>query len=345
MLSQKEVESVMSTLNDEQIYFLQYRTKQRKKSRWLQTLATYKGLDIDEKMSEQEIEEMLEDWVLVDIKDGGYQKRPYKCDCGQALRFQYIIQNKKECAIRSLGENCFENYLQLPPAIIKDIKKGMYLIDLERDEILVKYKKKLYYPLQSFLHLAIPQDFIDQHEVGLPLTDNQIATVERLHKQYEEEKKLASLFLRLTIEQQQFISKWSQEDRRELLLMIEEGHAECLFQTDEASIYHPFIKRQMELKLPLLEKQKQQLNESQMKQKRAKQFHALTVEQQQFLLTFDHEDQAALLDRIHKPLYYNHQSIEHLPLDARIKKQVELQLPLLKEQIYEIQVALNRVVT
>ncbi len=42
------------------------------------------------------------------------------------------------------------------------------------------------------MHLPLPQDVIDQYEVGLPLTDNQIDLVERIHTRYEEEKKLFS---------------------------------------------------------------------------------------------------------------------------------------------------------
>ncbi|MFC0471332.1 hypothetical protein ACFFHM_12745 [Halalkalibacter kiskunsagensis] len=49
-----------------------------------------------------------------------------------------------------------------------------------------------------------------------------------------------------------------------------------------------------------------------------------------------------MLDRIHKPFYYTYESIEALSLDDRIKKQVELQLPLLKEQMHEIDIAQNK---
>ena len=114
LLAKKDIELVINQLNDEQVSFLTNRIKIKKKSRWLQLLANFKGIDIDEKMSDQDIEERLEDWILVDVKDGGYQKRPYKCDCGQTLRFQYVIRKKAEGASRYLGENCLENYLSLP---------------------------------------------------------------------------------------------------------------------------------------------------------------------------------------------------------------------------------------
>ncbi|WP_332695532.1 hypothetical protein [Halalkalibacter lacteus] len=342
LLAQKEVEAAMGNLNEEQIYFLTYRMKIKKKSRWLQVLANYKGIDIDEKMSNQDIEEKIKDWVLVDILDGGYKKRPYKCDCGQSLRFQYIIQNKKEGTVRQLGENCFENYLSLPSSVIKDVKNGMYAIDLERDEILIKYKKNLFYPLASYMHLSLPQDIIDQYEAGLPLSDNQIKLVERINARYEEEKKLSFLFQRLNINQQQFVSKMNQEDRRELLLSIEDGCAEGFFPDEEILEYEETTQRQIQLHLPLLERQKQEVREWKLAKDRQEQLHSLTPEQREFILSFSKEDQAALLDTVQKPLYYSIESIKNLPLETRIKKQVELNLPLLKEQIYQINVAQNR---
>ncbi|GAE28640.1 hypothetical protein JCM9140_4893 [Halalkalibacter wakoensis JCM 9140] len=270
MLSKEEVEAVMHTLTEEQIYFLKHQLIRKKKSRWLHTLANFKGMDLNDKMSMEEMEDKLEDWMLFDIKDGGYQKRPYKCDCGQSLRFQYIIHKKSEGAVRYLGENCFESYLSLPPSVIREIKKGMYSIDLERDEILVKHKKSLHYPLQEYLHLPLPKEITDQHEIGLPLTDNQIRQVERIHTHYEEEKKLSTLFQRLTIEQQQFISKLNQEDRRELLLLIEDGLAESFLQVDDYSDYDQTLQKQIQLNLPLLERQQQALEEWALTKKRRK---------------------------------------------------------------------------
>ncbi|MFC0559220.1 hypothetical protein [Halalkalibacter alkalisediminis] len=342
LLAQKEVESVMSQLNEQQVSFLTQRMKVKKKSRWLQVLANYKGINIDEKMSNEEIEERLEDWVLVDLLDGGYKKRPHKCDCGQSIRFQYIIENITEGTVRHLGENCFENYLSLPSNVIKDVKNGMYAIDLERDDILVKYKKNLFYPLVSYMHVSIPQDIIDQYELGLPLSDHQIALVERLHARYEEEKKLSSLFQRLTIEQQQFVSKLNQEDRRELLLSTEDGLAHCFFLEDDLSEYEETTRRQIELHLPLLERQKQEISAWKLAKQRQEQLHSLTSEQREFVLSCSNKDQDALLDRVRKPLYYSIESIQKLPLDARIKKQIELKLPLLDEQVYQINVVQNR---
>jgi hypothetical protein len=336
LLAQKEVESMMNTLTNEQCFFLTTQMKIKKKSRWLQVLANYKGIELDEKMDILEMEDKIKDWVLVDILDGGYRKRKYKCDCGQSLRFQYVIENKKEGALRKLGENCFENYLSLPASVIKDVKSGMFAIDVERDEILLKHKKNLFFPLDSYLHLSLPKDIIYQYEVGLPLSDNQIALVERIHTQYEEEKKLSTLFQRLNIEQQRFVAKMHQKDRRELLLSIEDGFAEGFFPDEDVSEYSETIQMHFKLHLPLLEKQKQEMREWKTAKKRQERLQALTPEQREFVLTLSEEEQNELLGEIQKPLYYSLESIKNLSIDPRIKKQVELRLPLIKKQIYEV---------
>jgi len=72
------------------------------------------------------------------------------------------------------------------------------------------------------------------------------------------------------------------------------------------------------------------------------QLRSLTPEQREFVLTFTEEEQAELLDRIQKPLYYQVDQIKNLPVDNRIKQQVALHLPLLKEQIHQLNVAQNR---
>ena len=156
LLSKKHLEETMNLLTEEQKDYLENRLKIRRKSEWLQILATYKGVDITEDMNVDEIEDKIDDWILIDCLDGGFKQRPYKCDCGQPLRFQYIIQNKKEGEVRKLGENCFEKYLSLPASVIKDVKSGMYNIDLERDEILTKLHQKVFFPLSNYLHLKLP---------------------------------------------------------------------------------------------------------------------------------------------------------------------------------------------
>lgn len=336
ILTKTELEQATELLNDEQRFFIENRLKIQKKSQWLQVLATYKGIDIKEDMSVEEIENKIDDWILIDFLDGGFGQKPYKCDCGHALRFQYIIQNKKAGEIRKLGESCFEKYISLPPSVIKDVKSGMYNIDLERDEILTKLKKKLFFPLDKYLHLKLPPDIVEQHQVGLPLTDLQINLVERIHERYEEEKRLAAVFNELNGEQKHFVSKMRYKERRELLLSLEAGYTEELVPDEEMDFYDEDIQNHMKLKLPLLHHQQLRVKQIRAVIRRKHKMMKLDDKQKEWVLQFPIDEQDELLNNLGKPAYYLPETNQRIPLSPEILKNIELKLPLLRRQLKEI---------
>ena len=312
LLSKKHLEETMSVLTEEQKDYLENRLKIRRKSEWLQILATYKGVDITEDMNVDEIEDQIDDWILIDCLDGGYKQRPYKCDCGQPLRFQYIIQNKKEGEVRKLGENCFEKYLSLPASVIKDVKSGMYNIDLERDEILTKLRKKVFFPLSNYLHLKIPPHIIEQYELGLPLLDRQIQLIEKINVNYKEEKKLSDLFDRLDSRQKAYVSKMNHKERRELLLSLEKGFIAELIPDEEIPDFDETIKKQIELQLPLLKEQQEIIKDYKIKKKREKFLNRLTEEQTNWFFEFNLTEQNEMLEKVNDNSLLHNKSGERL---------------------------------
>ena len=56
MLSRKQLETTMDGLTEKQRDFLENKLKVRRKSQWLQILAKYKGVDITNEMSVEEVE-------------------------------------------------------------------------------------------------------------------------------------------------------------------------------------------------------------------------------------------------------------------------------------------------
>ena len=339
LLSKKHLEETMILLTEEQKDYLENRLKIRRKSEWLQILATYKGVDITNDMNVDEIEDKIDDWILIDCLDGGFKQRPYKCDCGQALRFQYIIQNKKGGEVRKLGENCFEKYLSLPASVIKDVKSGMYNIHLERDEILTKLHQKVFFPLSHYLHLQIPLHIIEQYEIGLPLLDSQIHLIKKINETYKEEKKLSRLFDSLDSNQKAYVSKMNQKERRELLLSLENGFIAELIPDDEIPDTEESIKKQIELQLPLRKEQQERIYDYKMKKKREKLFERLTAEQKNTLLKFNVKEQHELLEKLNEPSYYTLNQLKGLPIDEEIINQLQLELPLLTRHLSEIRLA------
>ena len=339
LLSKKHLEETMSALTEEQKDYLENRLKIRRKSEWLQILATYKGVDITNDMNVDEIEDKIDDWILIDCLDGGYKRRPYKCDCGQSLRFQYIIQNKKEGEVRKLGEHCFEKYLSLPASVIKDVKSGMYNIDLERDEILTKLPQKVFFPLSNYLHLKLPSHIVEQYELGLPLLDRQIQLVEKINVSYKEEKKLSRLFDRLDSQQKAYVSKMNQKERRELLLSLENGFIAELIPDEEIPDFDECIKKQIELQLPLLKEQQGIIKDYKIKKKREKFLNRLTKEQTKWFFEFNLTEQNEMLEKVNITPYYTINQVKGLPISEEIITQLQFNLPLLNRHLNEIRFA------
>lgn len=150
---------------------------------------------LSEGMTEAEVEEELDSWVLREVLDGGFGNKPYRCECGTPLRYQYIVLHTKEKKIYKLGEICLENYTNLSPEIISDIKKGFHTIDLERDEILMKYRNQQFFSLEKFRYIeTVPEEIIKQVEVGHPLIDRQIQTVYQIKTKYDKEVQFQKVY-------------------------------------------------------------------------------------------------------------------------------------------------------
>lgn len=339
LLTKQQLEKTMDSLTEEQKEFLDNRLKIRRKSQWLQILANYKGVDITDGMSLEDIENKIDDWILIDCLDGGYKKRPYKCDCGQALRFQYIIQNKKEGEVRKLGEHCFEKYLSLPASVIKDVKSGLYTINLERDEILTKLHTRMFFPLSAFLHLNIPPEIVAQYEVGLPLTDNQIRYVEKIKVRYEEEKRLSRIFDGLDSNQKVYVSKMNRAERRELLLSLENGVIGELIPDNEIPDFDEGIKRHNELGLPLLKRQKDTIREFKIKRRKERFLIGLTEEQKAWFSSFPEHEQKEIVEKANEIPIYTLNHLKGLSVNDEVIKQLQFNFPLLNRHLVEIHIA------
>ncbi len=157
-LTENEVNRFIQLLDDRQRAFLEDYVKQSKKSKWLEQLARKKGIVVlQDNMSTTDIWNKINDWELKEILDGGYGERPYRCECGMPLRFCFVVHHRQENKTYRLGETCLTNYTMLSPDLIKDITNGFHTIDLERDDILIKFEWGWQLP---------------EHYEGLPLPDS-----------------------------------------------------------------------------------------------------------------------------------------------------------------------------
>jgi hypothetical protein len=188
-LSKSEVHQLMSLLSAEQKAFIDRYSKQSKKSKWIEAIARRKGIVLSEDTPYEEIEPLVEDWVLVDVLDSGYGNRDYSCECGRSLRYQYRVLHKEKGKVYGYGSSCFEHHTNLCPDVVKDIKSGFHSVDLERDEILIKYFQGDGWSLNPYLHVdTIPGEMLEQSRLELPFTERQRSKIMRLVEAYERKK-------------------------------------------------------------------------------------------------------------------------------------------------------------
>lgn len=55
-----------------------------------------KGIIVTEDMDNEQLAEAVDDWILVEILDGGCGNRPFRCECGMSFRYQYIVTHNKQ---------------------------------------------------------------------------------------------------------------------------------------------------------------------------------------------------------------------------------------------------------
>ncbi|GAF66406.1 putative ATPase [Bacillus sp. TS-2] len=156
-LSRSDRDFIMSDLTDEQRNFLVEERKLNKKSRFANEMAKAKGHYVSSDTTPEELDEIIKTWTLIDYLDAGpdYNKtKALRCECGRPIRYQYIVQNKITGETLKFADTHFKEHTLIPSHIVKEVKSGWNLIDLELDEVLLKFKKKEYFNQQ-----IIPEGF------------------------------------------------------------------------------------------------------------------------------------------------------------------------------------------
>jgi Fe2+ or Zn2+ uptake regulation protein len=259
-LTEREVNDILNTFSPEKQEFLSAHLKQGKKSKWLEVLSQKKGIPLSEGMTDEEIEEQMESWVLKEVLDGGFGNKPFRCECGTPLRYQYIVYHSKEKKTYKLGVTCLENYTNLSPELISDIKKGFHTIDLERDEILTKYQRKQFFPIEKFIYIEdLPEDIVHQTKIGLPLTDRQIAIVYTIKKEYDKNvqtKKVLEEFSDAQKTVYDVLPRWKKEEVVQRFIDRDGFNVEI-----PEEFQHEEIQTFKEIDFPLLEHHLFKLNE------------------------------------------------------------------------------------
>ncbi|WP_273835333.1 DUF3895 domain-containing protein [Guptibacillus sedimenti] len=186
-LTNSERDQILQDLTFDQQSYLMNILKRGKKTAFANVIAQSKGRMIPNGATDEEIGMLLDDWILDDYLDAGAVSEDLKCECGRALRYQYIVRHVKTGEVRRFGINHFEEHTGLPGTIVKEVVQGFTKIDYELDELLLKMQNgSPTYDIPEGLKL--PTDIEEPLSLQLPLLDRQEKRLNSLIRSYREEK-------------------------------------------------------------------------------------------------------------------------------------------------------------
>lgn len=182
ILDATERDNLLNELRKEQREFIEFYVKRGKKTSFANVLALDKGMVLPESVDIEDVEFLLDDWVLEDYIDNGFVNSATPCECGKPLRYQYIVRHLSTNETRRFGITHFEEHTGLPASVVAAIKKGFSQIDYERDELLTKIKNgwSLYDHVGSIPNgIKLPKDIQQHIDAGIPLLERQLVRIQR----------------------------------------------------------------------------------------------------------------------------------------------------------------------
>lgn len=267
-MNEKERSNLLEKLNSNQKKFLENNIKQLKCNLWVEELAKLKGIEFTGGMDTEKLAKKIDDWILVDILDGGYMNRPYRCMCGKSLRRQYILKNKSRDITLKLGQECLKKYTKLDEEVIRDILSGFYKVNTELDDILCRYNEGLASDHIRYLEEPVlPVKYKVQIEMGLPLSERQESRTQKLIKEYNnaiKERRLLDELIKieegLSAPQRKFINtSISKEDKHQLIIRLKNGDYIHKIEDIEGINASDIVEQKIKLKLPLTHEEEKKI--------------------------------------------------------------------------------------
>ena len=242
VFSFKERDKKLSALsNEQQLYIKEYIT-QRKKSRFANIMANFKGQVLPKYASDIEIEEILDGWMLADYIDNGTVNSDTRCECGAPLRYQYIVKHTRTHEVKRLGIEHFKEHTNFSPELIKLIKKGLTEIDYELDELLLKidmkwlndeqireYPQKVPNDIQKHLQQKLP--LLNRHINRLSAIIDDERKKEFFSSDTRKKEEQTSLFEADPVQDQKSPTDLTEEEQAILLAYVKSGISDSLYLT------------------------------------------------------------------------------------------------------------------
>ncbi|WP_432664969.1 hypothetical protein R9X47_01745 [Wukongibacter baidiensis] len=255
-MNERERTNILQRLSLEQRKFLEENIKQLKCNIWVEKLAKLKGITITDDMNEETLQNKLDDWILVDVLDGGYKQRPYKCVCGKSLRRQYILKNNNKDITLKLGQECLKNYTKLNGDLVNDIIRGFYKVNSELDDILDRHSKGLASEHKKYLNEpSLLATYKAQIDLDLPLSQRQESKTKQLieeHHNNELMDGLKEIEEKLSADQKKFINTViNKDDKYQLMIRLKNGDYIHKLEDIKDIRVSDIVEQKIRLRLPL----------------------------------------------------------------------------------------------
>lgn len=170
--------------------------------------------------------------------DHGKVRKDITCECGRPLRHQYILVNSKTKEKRTIGCTHLIEELHIPESIAKDVLRGIYDINYDLDELLLKYYNGWELPAylkKNISKITMPNDIERLLTMDLPLLSRQLdllySKLTKLNSKRKEQK-----FIYVLQENAGFGGDIEYEIKNEEIYNVLIG------ETDFMSYIHPFRK-------------------------------------------------------------------------------------------------------
>lgn len=185
-LSVEERDAALALIDPVQRQYLTEIMTRSRRTHFANVLARQKGAVVQSGASFEEIESLLDEWIYVGYIDAGEVTPNLRCECGRPLRYQHIVEHKKDGKVSKFGILHLQEHLQIDAKVVQEIVNGFDAIDLELDEILGKYRMNWnnddHLPPEARF-IPLPKDLQQHLDLNVPLLNRQIQKIRQLYNQ------------------------------------------------------------------------------------------------------------------------------------------------------------------
>ena len=185
-LSVEERDEALALIDPVQKQYLTDIMTRSRRTHFANVLARQKGAIVPKGASFEEIESLLDEWIYVGYVDAGEVTPDLRCECGRPLRYQHIVEHKRDGTVLKFGIQHLQEHLRIDARIVQEIVNGFEAIDLELDEILGKYRMNWnnddHLPPEARF-ISLPKDLQQHLDLNVPLLNRQIQKIRQLYHQ------------------------------------------------------------------------------------------------------------------------------------------------------------------